>query len=194
MCHQIWNASSSRTRCRRDLRFAAFCSPKLCKGYEYFKFWKMSMWAPRRLKNWFYKTLSKSRIGWSRKLNIHNSVYISDFGKWARKRAEGRKTDFSWPSLTREPFDLESWTLSHFIALSFAKVMNISNFKKWAREPQEDRKTDFTWPSLTREPFDLESSTLSHFIAHTIPNSVYNSDMKYCVSARAEGPLCAVFT
>ena len=102
-------------------------------------------------------------------------------------------TEFGTPT-SHEPNVVETCGLRHFVALSCAKVMNISNFGKWARERAEGRKTDFSWPSLTREPFDLESWTLSHFIAQSIPNSFYIKDMKYFMSARAEGPLCALFT
>ena len=42
--------------------------------------------------------------------------FFSDFGKCARGRAEGRKTVFTIPSLTREQFDVESSTLRHFVA------------------------------------------------------------------------------
>ena len=62
-------------------------------------------------------------------LSCAKVMNISNFGKWARERAEGRKTDFSWPSLTREPFDLESWTLSHFVAQSIPNLVYTSKFK-----------------------------------------------------------------
>ena len=41
---------------------------------------------------------------------------FSDFEKCVRGSAEGRKTVFTIPSLTRERFDVESSTLRHFVA------------------------------------------------------------------------------
>ena len=64
-----------------------------------------------------------------------------------------------------------------------------SDFWKCARGRAEGRKTVFTVPSLNRERFDVESSTLRHFVAQQNPHPTSYSDLTYCASVRAEGPL-----
>ena len=57
--------------------------------------------------------------------------FFSDFEKCARGRAEGQKTEFTLPSLTRERFDLGSSTLRHFVAKSIPRSIITSNFKQY---------------------------------------------------------------
>ena len=56
--------------------------------------------------------------------------FFSDFEKCARGRAEGQKTEFTLPYLTRERFDLGSSTLRHFVAKNIPHSMITSNFKQ----------------------------------------------------------------
>ena len=49
---------------------------------------------------WHFLALNRAEI----------KFFFSDFAKSVRGRAEGRKTVFTLPSLTREPFDVRSST------------------------------------------------------------------------------------
>ena len=72
-------------------------------------------------------------------LNRVEIKFFSDFAKSVRGRAEGRKTVFTLPSLTREPFDVGSSTLRCFAAQSIPHSINISDsmyyVSGWAKGP-----------------------------------------------------------
>ena len=120
--------SNSRMVCRRKFNIASFCNMKYPQSKKIFRFDVSCACVGRRPIIYFgYHKIpmpithepdivESSGLQHSVALIHAEFMFFSDFLKCARRRAEGSKTVFPRPSLTREQFDVESSTLRHFVA------------------------------------------------------------------------------
>ena len=128
---------------------------------------------------------------------MRSSSFFSDFWKCARGRAEGRKTVFTVPSLTRERFDLESSTLQHFVAQQNPHPTGYSDLPNCESGRAEGPTFDFCCRNRNAYNSRTRYRTEFGFAAFHRPNpcgvQVFFSDFGKCVRGRAEGWI-SVFT
>ena len=128
--------SNSRTVWDRKFNFASFCNmkyPKSKKPYRFDVLCACAGWRPI-IYFGYHKIptpitqepdiVESSGLWHSVALIDAEFKFFSDFWKCARRRAEGQKTVFTIPSLTREQFEIESSTLRHFVTWSILNLRN----------------------------------------------------------------------